>query len=396
MVKRLAELAASIADLAGSPQDVEWSFDGRDVHVLQARPITALAGRQVYSRRMVSDMAPGLANRSSGRPMHAPINENVFAPIFESVTGPGTVDAAAISARFYSRVYVNVTTVGGILTRIGLPPNFFDMLAREPGRADEFRPNARTLLAAFRLGRFVRRESGIDRRVGPFLESQEERQLDAFRAVDWASRGPGDPRRLHFARMKTLHGSARSATSCWCRSTCTCATACSARMITRRFPGIDPREVVTGYGRRSECFSPSEEIERAGRRSEEPSIAGLLETHGERRRRGTLGRTRRVGAGPQAPGRVPGVHGPVRLPQRQRQRLLRAALDRAPAHGLARRRAPGAGPRDAPGPAAPPGPIARPCCARCAPVSGRSGAASSAGCTLRRSASCTAGSGSAC
>ena len=259
MVKRFAELVASIADHEGSPQDIEWSFDGRDVHVLQARPITSLAGRQVYSRRMVSDMAPGLVKPLVWSAKYAPINENVFAPIFESVTGPGTVDAAAISARFYSRVYVNVTTVGGILTRIGLPPNFFDMLAREDRAAPaRFRPNARTLLAAFRLGRFVRRESGIDRRVQPFLESQE-RELDAFRSVDWASLDP-DALVAHFARMKTLHGRSQRhivlvSLNMHVRNRLL------GRMITRRFPGIDPREVITGYGRKSALLA-FEEIER--------------------------------------------------------------------------------------------------------------------------------------
>jgi len=247
--RQLAELVASIADEAEAPQDVEWSFDGRGFHVLQARPITALAGRQVYSRRMVSDMAPGVVKPLVWSAKYAPINENVFAPLFESVTGTGTVDAAAISGRFYSRVYVNVTTVGGILTRIGLPPNFFDMLAREDRAAHrKFRPNARTLVAALRLGRFVRRESGIDRRVQPFIESQQ-RKLAAFRGLDWTVQPPEDLV-AGFSRLKALHGRSQ-----WhivlVSLNMHARNRMLGRMITRRWPDVDPREVIKGYGRRS-------------------------------------------------------------------------------------------------------------------------------------------------
>ena len=39
---RVAELARHVAELAGTPQDVEWAVAGDDLWLLQARPITAL------------------------------------------------------------------------------------------------------------------------------------------------------------------------------------------------------------------------------------------------------------------------------------------------------------------------------------------------------------------
>ena len=41
-VGRVAELARRVAELAGSPQDVEWALAGENLWLLQARPITAL------------------------------------------------------------------------------------------------------------------------------------------------------------------------------------------------------------------------------------------------------------------------------------------------------------------------------------------------------------------
>lgn len=249
LARQLAELVASIADAADMPQDVEWAYDGRGISVLQARPITSLAGKSIYSRRMVSDMAPGLVKPLVWSAKYAPINANVFAPIFESVTGPGTIDPAAISTRLYSRVYVNVTAVGGILQRIGLPRNFFDVLAREDRAARRrLRPGARTIAALIRLARFVRRESGIDRRIQPFIETQHGR-LEAFRAIDWGRESP-EALLAHFERLKALHG--------WSQRHIVLTSLnmhvrnrMLGRMITRRCPEIDPREVIKGYGRRS-------------------------------------------------------------------------------------------------------------------------------------------------
>ena len=258
-VRRLAELVVSIADAAEAPQDVEWSYDGRDFHVLQARPITSLSGKQIYSRRMVSDMAPGLVKPLVWSAKYAPINENVFAPLFERLTGPGTIDPASISTRLYSRVYVNVTAVGGILERIGLPANFFDMLAREDRAARKrIRPNARTVAALIRLARFVRRESGIDRRVQPFIESQQ-RQLEVFRTFDWASEVP-QALVAHFGRLKALHGRSQ-----WhivlVSLNMHVRNRLLGRMLSRRWPELDPRDVIKGNGRRS-ALTAFEGIER--------------------------------------------------------------------------------------------------------------------------------------
>jgi len=249
LARQLAELVASIADAADSPQDVEWAYGGQGFLVLQARPITSLAGKPVYSRRMVSDMAPGLVKPLVWSAKYAPINRNVFAPIFESVTGPGTIDPASISTRLYSRVYVNVTAVGSILERIGLPRNFFDMLAREDRAARrKIRPGARPIAALIRLARFVRRESGIDRRIQPFIESQHG-QLEVFRGIDW-NREPPQSLLAHFERLKGLHGRSQ-----WhivlVSLNMHVRNRILGRMIARRCPEIDPREVIKGYGRRS-------------------------------------------------------------------------------------------------------------------------------------------------
>jgi len=44
LVVRIARLANAVAERRGGPQDLEWAFDGRTVHLLQARPVTGAPG----------------------------------------------------------------------------------------------------------------------------------------------------------------------------------------------------------------------------------------------------------------------------------------------------------------------------------------------------------------
>ncbi len=259
LARRLGELVRSVADVAETPQDVEWSWDGRRFQVLQARPISSLAGKRVYSSRIVSDMAPGLVKPLVWSTKYAPIVKNVFGPIFEAIAGPTGIDYTRMSARFYSRVYMDVTLFGELFKRIGLPANFFEVIAREDKAARRrFRLRLRMLPVLLRLVRFAWRESRIERRVGPFLGSQHGK-LDDFRSMDWASQSP-DALVGHFRRLQALH-----ADSQWYVVVVTAnmliRSRIMGRMIVKRWPGTDPRDVIKGYGRRSSLV-PFEEIKK--------------------------------------------------------------------------------------------------------------------------------------
>jgi len=256
-VRELAGIVRAIADRAEAPRDVEWSFDGRRFFILQARPISSIAGKAVYSRRMVSDMAPGVVKPLVWSAKYAPVIRNVFAPVFEEIAGPTGLDYSRMSARLHSRVYMNVTAFGEILERIGLPPNFFYMLAREDKAVrPKLRPRLGALPSIARHVRFVRRESRIGRRIGPFIEAQR-REHEAFRRLDL---GTLSPQELigQFERLKAVHGRTQ-----WFVILVSINMLLRSRvlgkMIVKRWPGTDPRDVIKGYGRRS-SLAPFEEL----------------------------------------------------------------------------------------------------------------------------------------
>jgi pyruvate,water dikinase len=72
----IAALARRIADRSGNPQDIEWAFDGKRVHLLQARPMTGLSAIRSWDAP-----APGYFSRNFrfGEWISAPVT-----PLFES------------------------------------------------------------------------------------------------------------------------------------------------------------------------------------------------------------------------------------------------------------------------------------------------------------------------
>lgn len=76
LVRRIAHLADRIAVEFGGPQDIEWAWDGRELWVVQARPITALPDEVSWD-----PPAPGVYHRSLrlGEWIPEPVS-----PLFES------------------------------------------------------------------------------------------------------------------------------------------------------------------------------------------------------------------------------------------------------------------------------------------------------------------------
>ncbi len=167
-ILRLAEIVRDLDSRAGGPRDVEWAFDG-NFRILQCRPITSLAGQHVYSNRLTADMAPGLVKPLVYSTNTSAIAREVFGKLFTELIGPNDYDFTRLTPLICSRVYADMTLMGELLARIGLPPNFMEMMLRsERAERHTMRMEPRMLLAmvrmahlAFRHGRLPRQQSSL-------------------------------------------------------------------------------------------------------------------------------------------------------------------------------------------------------------------------------------------
>jgi pyruvate,water dikinase len=258
-MRELAAIVQAIAEKFGTPQDVEWAFDGRDFHILQARPITAAASRRVYSNRLVSDMAPGLVKPLLWSTKYKSIVNNVFAPVFEEILGRSGTDYSRLMAKFHSRVYADVTMFGELLARAGLPPNFFESIIRDekatPVRLS-FHP--RTFPVLFRSVLYGTKQLRIEPRVRRFFDHQH-RLLETFRSFDWASVPPAGLLD-HLDRLNELHGQSQ-----WhmihVSMNMMIRNKLLGRLLRRWSVGVDPGDALKGFGRRG-TVRPYDEMTR--------------------------------------------------------------------------------------------------------------------------------------
>ena len=112
VIRRVADLALRVEAAQGTPQDVEWAWEGDRLYLLQARPITTLdspsAGRAVrWTRENVGEVVPEVVTPLTWSVMEPMGNQGVRA--FLRRMGLPAPPEVALFGRFYGRVYLNET-----------------------------------------------------------------------------------------------------------------------------------------------------------------------------------------------------------------------------------------------------------------------------------------------
>lgn len=130
LIKQVALLARRLEDYyQGLPQDIEWSYDGQKLWLLQARPITTL--QPTWTRKIAAEVIPGVI-RPLTWSINRPLTCGVWGEIFTIVLGKRAkgMDFTETATLHYSHAYFNVTLLGEIFRRMGLPPESLEFLTR--------------------------------------------------------------------------------------------------------------------------------------------------------------------------------------------------------------------------------------------------------------------------
>lgn len=120
VAKRAARLALRAEKMFGTPQDVEWAFDGRKVWLVQARPITTIRqrtweDRQVWSNTNAAEVLPGVLT---------PLVWSTIGEYIGELLG-GVIARLGISfgehpftGEVAGRIYTNLNTFTGLVRRM--------------------------------------------------------------------------------------------------------------------------------------------------------------------------------------------------------------------------------------------------------------------------------------
>jgi pyruvate,water dikinase len=129
----LGQVALLVRELEGQfhgiPQDMEWSFDGQTLWVLQTRPITTLL--PIWTRRIAAEVIPGVI-RPLTWSINRPLTCGVWGQLFTLVLGKYTqgLDFQDTATLHFGRAYFNASLLSQLFLRMGLPPESLEFLTR--------------------------------------------------------------------------------------------------------------------------------------------------------------------------------------------------------------------------------------------------------------------------
>ncbi|MHC5614804.1 MAG: glycerol-3-phosphate acyltransferase [Nostoc sp.] len=130
LIKQVAYLAYRLEKrYHGTPQDIEWSYDGQTLWVLQARPITTLL--PMWTRKIAAEVIPGVIHPLTWS-INRPLTCGAWGELFTLVLGERALglDFAETATLHYSRAYFNASLLGNIFLRMGLPSESLEFLTR--------------------------------------------------------------------------------------------------------------------------------------------------------------------------------------------------------------------------------------------------------------------------
>ncbi len=130
VILELVKLAQDLeAFYQGLPQDIEWSWDGLKVWILQSRPITNL--RPIWTRTIAAEVIPGVIPPLTWS-INRPLTCGVWGELFTLVLGKKVshLDFNQTATLFASHAYFNATLLGEIFTLMGLPKQGLEFLVR--------------------------------------------------------------------------------------------------------------------------------------------------------------------------------------------------------------------------------------------------------------------------
>ncbi len=173
----------------GVPQDIEWSFDGDTLWLLQSRPITTL--QPLWTRKIAAEVIPG-AIRPLTWSINRPLTCGVWGEIFRVVLGDRArgLDFEATATLHHAHAYFNATLLGDIFRRMGLPAESLEFLTR--GAKFSRPPLGSTLRNVPGLVRLVRRELKLERQFNQASQVVFDPALAALAAVSREALSPSE------------------------------------------------------------------------------------------------------------------------------------------------------------------------------------------------------------
>lgn len=161
LIQQVAFLARHLEEHHhGIPQDIEWSYDGNQLWILQSRPITTLL--PIWTRKIAAEVIPGFIHPLTWS-VNRPLTCGVWGDIFTVVLGDRArgLNFAKTATLHHSAAYFNASLLGQTFQQMGLPAESLEFLTR--GAKFSKPPLGSTLRNVPGLWRLVKREWRLEK-----------------------------------------------------------------------------------------------------------------------------------------------------------------------------------------------------------------------------------------
>ncbi|HEY9644500.1 MAG TPA: glycerol-3-phosphate acyltransferase [Coleofasciculaceae cyanobacterium] len=178
LVQQVAYLARYIEQhYHGVPQDIEWSYDGQHLWLLQARPITTLL--PIWTRKIAAEVIPGYIHPLTWS-INRPLTCGVWGELFRIGLGDRAagLDFNETATLHHAVAYFNASLLGELFRRMGLPPESLEFLTR--GAKFSKPPLKSTLQNTPGLLRLLQRELRLEKDFQQDLQTVFQPRLDEW------------------------------------------------------------------------------------------------------------------------------------------------------------------------------------------------------------------------
>jgi pyruvate,water dikinase len=161
LIQQVAFLARHLEEYHhGIPQDIEWSYDGHQIWVLQSRPITTLL--PIWTRKIAAEVIPGFIHPLTWS-VNRPLTCGVWGDIFTIVLGDRSrgLNFGKTATLHHSAAYFNASLLGQTFQQMGLPADSLEFLTR--GAKFSKPPIASTLRNVPGLWRLLQRQLQLEK-----------------------------------------------------------------------------------------------------------------------------------------------------------------------------------------------------------------------------------------
>ena len=197
LIQQVAFLARHLEEHHhGIPQDIEWSYDGNQLWVLQSRPITTLL--PIWTRKIAAEVIPGFIHPLTWS-VNRPLTCGVWGDIFTVVLGERArgLNFAKTATLHHSAAYFNASLLGQTFQQMGLPADSLEFLTR--GAKFSKPPLGSTLRNVPGLWRLWQRERRLEKDF-----NQDVRQHFAPAFLDLSRQPDQLPTALLFRRIEQI------------------------------------------------------------------------------------------------------------------------------------------------------------------------------------------------